>query len=209
MLAQRIVLSVRPKWAFCQIRSTGLSLTCYNAPMSYPFNHIPFGEANDHVATVIEIPKGSMLKVEWRRHDEYFALDRVEPGIFAKPINYGFIPQTLDEDGDELDTLVVTEAPLPMGLVIQEARVIGMVDFEDDGENDHKIICVPGDDRDWGPIKHVDELGEQWKRQITHHFDHYKDLKKGGTRVRGILGPDEAWKVIAECVKRAQSEKWW
>lgn len=177
--------------------------------MGYPFNKIPFGKDQDHVTTVIEIPKGSMLKVEWRRREQFFALDRVEPGIFAKPASYGFIPQTLDEDGDELDTVVVTEEPLPMGLVIEDARVIGMIDFEDDGENDHKIIVVPADDRHYGPIKHVDELGEQWKRIITHHFDHYKDLKKGGTHVRGIVGPDEAWKVVAECVKRAQSEKWW
>src|SRR6266404_889869 len=101
------------------------------SPMSYPFNHLPFGKDQEFFYTVVEIPKGSMLKVEWRRHEEYFALDRVEPGIFAKPVNYGFIPQTLDEDGDELDVLLVTGEPLPMGLVV-ESRVIGMVDFEDD-----------------------------------------------------------------------------
>jgi inorganic pyrophosphatase len=115
--------------------------------MGYPFNQIPFGKQGEYVTTVIEIPKGSMLKVEWRRHEQFFALDRVEPGIFAKPTNYGFIPQTLDEDGDELDVLMVTGEPLPMGLVIEQSRVIGMVDFEDDGENDHKVICVPVDDR--------------------------------------------------------------
>lgn len=177
--------------------------------MGYPFNKLVFGKLNEFVTTVIEIPKGSMLKVEWRRKDELFALDRVEPGIFAKPVNYGFIPQTLDEDGDELDTLVVTGEPLPMGLVIEECRVIGMVDFVDDGENDHKVILVPMDDRHYGEITHVDELGEQWKKQITHHFNHYKDLKKGGTEVRGIVGPDEAWKVIQECSDRAQADKWW
>jgi inorganic pyrophosphatase len=177
--------------------------------MGYPFNKLAFGKDGEYITTVIEIPKGSMLKVEWRRQEEFFALDRVEPGIFAKPTNYGFIPQTLDEDGDELDVLVVTNEPLPMGLVIEETRVIGMVDFEDDGENDHKIICVPADDRHYGEIKHVDELGEQWKKQITHHFTHYKDLKKGGTVVRGITGPEDAWKVIRECSDRAQADKWW
>jgi inorganic pyrophosphatase len=177
--------------------------------MGYPFNQIPFGKQGEYVTTVIEIPKGSMLKVEWRRHEQFFALDRVEPGIFAKPTNYGFIPQTLDEDGDELDVLMVTGEPLPMGLVIEQSRVIGMVDFEDDGENDHKVICVPVDDRHYGAINHVDELGEQWKKQVEHHFKHYKDLKKGGTVVRGIVGPDEAWKVISECADRAQSDKWW
>jgi inorganic pyrophosphatase len=177
--------------------------------MSYPFNKIPFGQDGQFVSTVIEIPKGSTLKVEWRRHDEFFALDRVEPAIFAKPASYGFIPQTLDEDGDELDTVIVTEEPLPMGLVIEQARVIGMIDFEDDGENDHKIIVVPVDDRNAGEITHVDQLGEQWKKQVTHHFAHYKDLKKGGTVVRGIVGPEEAWKIINECSQRAQAEKWW
>jgi inorganic pyrophosphatase len=177
--------------------------------MGYPFNKLGFGKDGEYVTTVIEIPKGSMLKVEWRRHEELFALDRVEPAIFAKPVSYGFIPQTLDEDGDELDVLLVTEEPLPMGLVIAETRVIGMVDFEDDGENDYKIVCVPMDDRNAGKITHIDELGEQWKRQITHHFSHYKDLKKGGTVVRGITGPDEAWDIIRECTKRAESGKWW
>jgi inorganic pyrophosphatase len=177
--------------------------------MGYPFNSLTYGKDGEFVTSVIEIPQGSTLKIEWRRLEGIFALDRVEPGIFAKPTNYGFIPQTLDEDGDELDVLLVTNEPLPTGLVIQETRVIGMVDFEDDGENDHKIICVPADDRDRGPITHVDELGEQWKKQILHHFAHYKDLKKGGTVVRGIVVPEEAWKVIRECSERAQSEKWW
>lgn len=177
--------------------------------MGYPFNNIPFGKDGEYITSVIEIPKGSTLKTEWRRHDEFFALDRVEPGIFVKPVNYGFIPQTLDEDGDELDVLVITEEPLPMGLVIEQTRVIGMVDFEDDGENDHKIICVPVDDRNLGAINHVDEMGEQWKKQIEHHFTHYKDLKKGGTIVKGITGPEKAWEIIRECSERAQADKWW
>jgi inorganic pyrophosphatase len=180
----------------------------YFGHMSYPFNSITFGTDGESVNVVSEIPKGSMLKVEWRRKDGYFALDRVEPGIFAKPVNYGFIPQTLDEDGDELDVLLVTDEPLPMGLVI-ESRVIGILDFEDDGENDHKVICVPTDDRNRGKITSTDELGDQWKKQIEHHFAHYKDLKKGGTVVRGFLDADRAWEIIRECSERAQSDKWW
>lgn len=177
--------------------------------MGYPFNKLTYSNDGKTVRTVVEIPKGSMLKVEWRKEEEYFALDRVEPSIFTKPTNYGFIPQTLDEDGDELDVLLLTSEPLHMGLVVDECRVIGMLDFEDDGENDHKIICVPADDRDAGEITHVDQLGEQWKKQIIHHFAHYKDLKKGGTVVRGIVGPEEAQSIIKECSDRAQAKKWW
>ena len=108
-------------------------------------------------------------------------VDRIEPHIFAKPCNYGFIPQTLDDDGDELDTLVITDEPIPMGAVVKEARVIGVLNFEDDGEMDHKIICVPADDRHNAKLMHHEELGEAWHQQIEHHFTHYKDLKKKGT----------------------------
>lgn len=178
--------------------------------MGYPFNKLSFGEVNSHILTVIEIPKGSMLKVEWSRHKEYFLLDRVEPQIFAKPVNYGFIPQTLDEDGDELDTLCVTAEPLSTGLVIEEARVIGVMYFDDGGEVDNKIICVPADDRHYGKIENYTELGEAWMKQIEHHFNHYKDLKKAGTtHVGGFGGPEEAWKVINDCRARAEADKWW
>ncbi len=178
--------------------------------MGYPFNKLSFGVKDEYVTTVIEIPKGSMLKAEWQRKKEYFALDRVEPAIFAKPCSYGFIPQTLDEDGDELDTLVITNEPLPMGIVIEEARVIGVLNFEDDGEMDHKVICVPADDRNWGKISDYKELGEQWARQIEHHFTHYKDLKKpGSTKVLGFGSAEDAWKIIEECSARAQAQRWW
>ena len=177
--------------------------------MGYPFNKLPFGKDGEYVTAVIEMPMGTTHKIEWRRKEEYFALDRVEPAIFHKPTNYGFIPQTLDEDGDELDVLLFTDEPVTTGIVIEEVRVIGMLDFKDDGENDHKIICVPMDDRNRGVVMHVDELGESWKNQIVHHFTHYKDLKKGGTVVRGITGPEEAWKIIRECSERAQADKWW
>lgn len=158
---------------------------------------------NGTVNTVIEISKGSMLKIEWDRKRAAFMLDRVEPAIFAKPVNYGFIPQTLDEDGDELDTLVVTEEPIPMGVWL-EATIIGVLNFEDDGEMDHKIIVVPADDRNTGDsIQSLDDLGDRWKQQIEHHFTHYKDLKKpGSTKVLGFGDAEDAKKIIAECIDR-------
>ena len=159
------------------------------------------------INTVIEIPEKSILKIEYRRDKGTFEVDRVEPAIFAKPSNYGFIPGTLDEDGDELDTLVVSPEPLPMGVVVH-ARILGLLDFQDDGEKDHKIICVPADDRDNGNrIKSLDDLGEQWKKKIEYHFNTYKDLKKKGTtKVLGYGGPDEAVKVIKECIERFKKQ---
>lgn len=155
------------------------------------------------ITTVIEIAKGSMLKVEWDRKNAVFVLDRVEPAIFAKPTNYGFIPQTLDEDGDELDTLIICDEPLTTGVVVN-AKVIGILNFEDDGEMDHKVVCVPADDRNTGDaVRSLDDLSDRQKAQIEHHFTHYKDLKKpGSTKVLGWGDIESAKSCIRECQQR-------
>ncbi len=158
---------------------------------------------NGSVNTVVEIPQGSFLKVEWDRKRAAFMLDRVEPSIFAKPVNYGFIPQTLDGDGDELDTLVVCDEPIPTGVWLQ-ATIIGVLNFEDGGDIDHKIVVVPADDRNTGDrITSLDDLGDRWKQKIAEHFTHYKDLKKPDTtKVLGWGDVEEAKKVIAESIER-------
>lgn len=155
------------------------------------------------INTVIEIPKWSTLKIEWNRKVAAFELDRVEPSIFAKPVNYGFIPGTLDEDGDELDTLVLTNDPIPTGVFLK-ARVIGVLKFKDDGEVDDKIICVPEDDRNTdNAITSISDLHDRWKQKIEHHFMHYKDLKKpGSTNVVGWGDAKEAITVINQCIER-------
>lgn len=153
------------------------------------------------VNTVVEIPEGSRLKVEWHRETATFTLDRVEPAIFAKPCNYGFIPQTLDEDGDELDTLIVCPEPLATGVWL-EAKIIGVMKFEDDGEVDDKIVVVPVDNRDDDRISSLNDI-PQLVKQLEHHFTHYKDLKKpGSTIVKGWGDAEEAKLVIKECIER-------
>ena len=155
------------------------------------------------VNVVVEIPKGSSHKIEWNRELAVMQLDRVEPEIFAKPTNYGFIPQTLDEDGDELDALIVTDEPLPTGVFL-EARVLGVMKFSDDNEVDDKVVVVPADDRNTGnAIKSLADLPEQLLKQIEFHFNHYKDLKKPGTTVVENWGDvEEAKAVIHEAVAR-------
>ena len=155
------------------------------------------------INTVVEIPKGSMLKVEYNREKCTFELDRVEPQIFTKPSNYGFIPGTLDDDVDELDTLILSPENIPLGVVVK-ARILGVLNFEDDSEQDHKIICVPADDRDSdNAIKTLADVPERWKQQVEYHFNTYKDLKKPGTtKVLGYSDAAEARKVIDECIER-------
>lgn len=153
------------------------------------------------VNTVVEIPEGSRLKVEWDRQRAAFMLDRVEPKIFAKPCNYGFIPQTLDEDGDELDTLIICPEPLTTGVWL-EARIIGVLRFEDDGEVDDKVVVVPADNRDDDRINSLDDI-PQLVKQLEHHFTHYKDLKKpGSTIVKGWGDAEEAKMIVKQCIDR-------
>lgn len=173
------------------------------------FNQVldPGDWQNGTTNTVIEIPKWSTLKIEWDRKRAAFMLDRVEPSIFAKPCNYGFIPQTLDEDGDELDTLVLTNDPIPTGVWL-EAKIIGVLNFEDDGDADHKIVLVPADDRNTGDaINSLEDLHGQWKLKIEHHFNHYKDLKKpGSTKVLGWGDVEAAKKIIEESIERYKKQ---
>ncbi|MBC7581412.1 inorganic diphosphatase [Aeromicrobium sp.] len=170
------------------------------------FNQVltPGDYQNGFINVVVEIPEGSRLKVEWDREHAAFKLDRVDPSIFAKPCNYGFIPQTLDEDGDELDALIICPEPLATGVWL-EATVIGVMKFVDDGEVDDKIVCVPADNRDDGNA--ITSLADvpQLVKQLEHHFTHYKDLKKpGSTVVTGWGDLEEAKSIIAKSIERYQ-----
>ena len=159
------------------------------------------------INVVVEIPQGSNQKIEWDRKIGGMKLDRIEPQIFAKPTNYGFIPQTLDEDGDELDALIITDLPLPTGIYM-EARVIGVMKFVDDGEVDDKVVVVPADDRHNGnAIKTLADLPPQLIKQIEFHFNHYKDLKKPGSTKVGHWGDiEEAKAVIRESQARWKAQ---
>ena len=157
------------------------------------------GELN----VVIEIPTGSNHKIEWDREHACFMLDRVEPIAFAKPCNYGFIPQTIDEDGDELDALIITDQPLTTGIWLK-TRILGVMKFVDSGEVDDKIIVVPEDDRNNGDkYQALEDLPKQLIEQIRFHFNHYKDLKKPGTtEVKEFADAKVAKKVIADAIAR-------
>ena len=169
------------------------------------FNKVlePGDYKNGKINIVIEIPTGSNHKIEWDREHACFMLDRIEPMAFAKPCNYGFIPQTLDEDGDELDVLMITDQPLTTGIWMK-ARVLGVMKFMDDGEVDDKIICVPEDDRNNGDrYQTLEDLPSRLIEQIEFHFNHYKDLKKPGTtKVVEFADLGTAKEVIEDAIER-------
>ncbi|MBJ7493164.1 MAG: inorganic diphosphatase, partial [Synechococcales cyanobacterium SupBloom_Metag_052] len=121
----------------------------------------------------------------------------------AYPFAYGCIPRTWDEDGDPLDIEIVgvTEALVPGSLV--EARIIGIMTFDDGGEVDDKVIAVLADDKRMDHITSFEQLGAHWKTETQYYWEHYKDLKKPGTcKVNGFLDVPSAVKIIKDCEQR-------
>lgn len=159
------------------------------------------------VNTIVEINAGSINKYELITETGGLKLDRVGYSSLSYPFAYGAIPCTWDLDNDPLDIEIVnvTEPLVPGSLV--EARVIGVMKFIDGGEVDDKVIAVINDDKRSSHIKSIEDLGEQFIKETTYYWEHYKDLKKPGTwKVEWFFGIDEAKKIIQECEERYQSE---
>lgn len=156
---------------------------------------------------LVEVNARSINKYEFITETGHLKLDRVGYSTLAYPGAYGLIPQTWDQDNDMLDFILanVTEALVPGSLV--ELRVIGIMKFEDGGEIDDKIICVPADDKRSDHIVSYKDLGAHWEKETAHYFEFYKHLKKPGTcKVLGFFEADEAVKVIKECADRYTAE---
>ncbi len=160
-------------------------------------------EKSDIVNTIVEINSGTINKYEIITETGQLKLDRVGYSSLAYPFAYGAIPQTWDYDNDPLDVEIVNVMePLVPGCLV-EARIIGVMKFEDAGEIDDKIIAVLADDRRSDHIQSVDDLGEQFKKETTYYWEHIKHLKKPGTGItKGFFDKDEAIKVIKECQDR-------
>ncbi len=163
-----------------------------------------FADENKAVLnTIVEINSGNLNKYEIITESGQLKLDRVGYSSLAYPFVYGAIPQTWDYDNDPLDILIVNVIePLVPGCLV-EARMIGVMKFEDGGEIDDKIIAVLSDDRRSDHIKSVEDLGEQFKKETTYFWEHVKYLKKPGTGItKGFFDQAEAVKVVKECEDR-------
>lgn len=156
--------------------------------------------------TIIEINSGTINKYEIITESGQLKLDRVGYSSLAYPFAYGAIPQTWDYDGDPLDVEIVNVMePLVPGCLV-EARIIGVMKYEDKEEVDDKIIAVLSDDLRASHIQSVDDLGEQFKKETSYYWEHIKHLKKPGLGVvKGFFDKEEAIKVIKECEKRYQN----
>jgi inorganic pyrophosphatase len=154
---------------------------------------------------VIEIPQGGVpVKYELDKTSGALFVDRFLHTSMFYPANYGFIPQTLAQDGDPLDILVVSQVPVVPGAVIR-CRPIGALMMSDEKGLDEKIIAVPTDDLNpfYSNIRSYADLPAVLRDQIGHFFQHYKDLEPGKwVSVVRWEGPSEAERLIREAVDR-------
>ena len=157
------------------------------------------------VQSVIEIPLGSSNKYELDKETGLLKLDRVLHSAVYYPANYGFIPQTLADDGDPLDILVLGAAPVyPLTLV--KARAIGLMIMKDQDEMDHKVIAVHVNDPEYSSYTDVHQLPPHRLAVLKRFFEDYKILERKEVIVDDILSLNAALPVITESL--ATYKKW-
>ncbi len=152
---------------------------------------------------LIEIPGGSKNKYEFDKDLEAFALDRVLYSSVRYPYDYGFVPNTLADDGDPLDGMVMMDEPTFPGCVIP-CRPIGMLEMIDGGDRDEKILCVPDKDPRYAHVKSLKDVAPHRLEEIAEFFRSYKNLEK---KVTQILGWQDVDKVAALVDKFVQAAK--
>ena len=154
------------------------------------------------IDVVIEIPRGSRNKYEYDHDKHVIRLDRRLFTATAYPADYGFIPDTLSEDGDPLDALVLLDDSTFPGCWVA-SRPVGVFWMTDDAGPDAKIICVPAGDARWDHVTDLDGLPEHLTDEIGHFFEVYKALEPGKhSSVRGWEGAEVAWQEIEDCRQR-------
>ena len=155
----------------------------------------PGARAPDEFNVIIEIPMNALpIKYEVDKASGALFVDRFMSTAMHYPCNYGYVPQTLSDDGDPVDVLVITPFPLSLGVVVT-CRPIGMLKMRDEAGGDAKLLAVPIDKilpiyQHWQKPEDMNDLR---LHQITHFFEHYKDLEPGKwVKVEGWEGPESA-----------------
>ena len=159
--------------------------------------------AAEALVVVVEIPAGSRNKYEYDPELDAIVLDRRLFTSVAYPADYGFIKGTLAEDGDPLDALVLVADPTFPGCHIR-VRPVGVFHMVDEKGPDAKVICVPLKDPAFVRIHDVHDIAPEFRQEIEHFFQVYKDLEHKQTETFGYGNRDDAERVIREARERAQ-----
>jgi inorganic pyrophosphatase len=156
------------------------------------------------VNMIVEIPKGARNKFELDKETGLIKLDRYLYSSSVYPGDYGFIPQTLAEDGDPLDILVMVNEPTFSGCLI-EARVVGLFKMIDKGVNDYKVLGVPNADPLFAHLKKLEDVPPHFLREVEHFFGTYKQLEGVATSSLGWISAEDATKEVRLSVERFRS----
>jgi inorganic pyrophosphatase len=154
------------------------------------------------IDVVVEIPRGSRNKYEYDHERHVITLDRRLFSATVYPADYGFIPDTLGEDGDPLDALVLLDDPTFPGCWVA-SRPVGVFWMEDDKGPDAKIICVPAGDPRWDAVQEIEDVLDSLRAEIEHFFEVYKMLEPDKhSNTRGYEGTAAAWTEIEAALAR-------
>lgn len=171
------------------------------------WHDIPHG-TKEELNVIIEIPKGSSNKYEIDKETGLIKLDRANYSSAPYPVEYGFVPQTLWDDGDALDVLILATFPIPTGILVV-ARPVAVLEMIDAGESDYKVIAVPVKDKRWEDVQDLQDINKHTLKEIQHFFETYKVLK-GKTDetvvINGIKGKSEALKAVEKSILQYQKE---
>ncbi|MDE2037626.1 MAG: inorganic diphosphatase [Patescibacteria group bacterium] len=170
-----------------------------------PLHTIEPGSA-DEINVIVEIPKGSANKYEIDKKSGLIKLDRVMHTAQDFPFDYGFVPQTLWHDGDPLDVIILSTYPFLPGILV-EVRPVAIMNMNDSGDDDDKIIAVPSSDPRWNDVNDLKDLNEHTLREIEHFYSTYKELQGKKVVVHGFKGADEAKKAFALGVSKYKEDK--
>lgn len=155
------------------------------------------------VDVTIEIPQGSQNKYEADHETGRIKLDRVLHSPFHYPVEYGFVENTLSEDGDPIDVMVLTSFPTFPGCVIR-GRIVGLLEMTDDKGIDNKILAVAVDDPRFSHIEDLNSVNQHTLKEIAHFFSTYKQLEGKAVTIGGWLSKEHGERVLQECVSRFQ-----
>lgn len=168
----------------------------------HPWHGAEYGKkAPATVNALIEIPQGSRAKYEVDKDTGLLRLDRVIYSSFHYPVNYGFIPQTLGQDGDPLDILVLCSQSI-QSLCLVEANVIGNMQMIDQGQMDDKIIAVAANDPSVNHYKKIDELPHHFLLELRNFFEQYKVLENKKVEIDNFQDQALATTIINEAISR-------
>lgn len=168
--------------------------------VKHPWHETSIGDnPPEFVNGLIEIPKGSRAKYEIDKDSGLIKLDRVIYASMYFPLNYGFIPQTLGDDGDPLDIVVLTQVSV-VPLCLIPSRVIGVMRMVDRGQADDKIIAVAMQDASVNDFSEASHLPEHLIVELKHFFENYKTLENKKVVVDEFQSKEKAMEVILHCM---------